>query len=72
MEELYEPFGEEWQKEILTMPKKAIVGLYRYECISRISNEGIMQKRIVRFYFDCDDDHKQKLKEAFRFIEDII
>ena len=30
----YEPYGEEWEKEIMQFSKKAIISFYKRSCIS--------------------------------------
>lgn len=35
MPENYTPYGPEWEKEVMKMPKKAIIQLYKNQCIQR-------------------------------------
>lgn len=32
MEDNYEPYGEEWEKEVMKLPKKMIVDMYKKVC----------------------------------------
>jgi predicted Zn-dependent protease with MMP-like domain len=32
-DENYEPYGEEWEKELMKLPKKFIINMYRNVCI---------------------------------------
>ena len=40
-DEEYQPFGKEWRKDMMKLPKKVIVDMYRKSCIHReLEKEG--------------------------------
>lgn len=47
----YIPFGEEWEKQIMKMNKKFIVGLYRAVAMKQQENRDIL-KQIAQFSYN--------------------
>lgn len=50
----YIPFGEEWEKEIMKMPKKYIIGMYRANCIR--NKEIISALTKISHFSDCGNE----------------
>ena len=38
MDKEFVPFGEEWEAEVMKLPKKVIIGLYRNVCLENNKN----------------------------------
>lgn len=43
-EEYYEPFGEEWEKSVMRIPKATIVKMFRKVCIEKLRLEEKMKE----------------------------
>ena len=52
--ENYEPFGEEWEKELMKLPKKYIINLYRNVCTQIKDKEVEIKELEIMYSAACD------------------
>lgn len=53
-DENYEPFGEEWEKELMKLPKKYIIGLYKGVCEKLQDREAEIKELEIMYSEACD------------------
>lgn len=64
--ENYEPYGDEWEKEVMKLPKKMIVDMYRNVCI-KLKDKEVEVVELEIMLKDIQDDvdmWKEAVKEA--------
>ena len=59
MDKEFVPFGEEWEAEVMKLPKKVIIGLYRNVCLENNKNiplDAEVSDDFCIWKYDEDDD----------------
>jgi hypothetical protein len=49
MSEEYEPFGEEWKRELRKLSKETLIHLYRVKCIERLVLHDYTKNECIAF-----------------------
>lgn len=62
--ENYVPFGEEWEAELLKLPKKQLVAMYRNACIQRIQAKAVIQQTKISI--------PEKLFERLEYFRELL
>lgn len=52
MEDNYEPFGIEWELEVMKIPKKVIVDMYRKSRVEAISEIASLKSELDQLKFE--------------------
>ena len=47
--EEYEPFGQEWQKEMMKLSKNELIHLYRIKCIKKLTLHDYTRQKCIAF-----------------------
>lgn len=53
-DENYEPYGEEWEKELMKLPKKYLINLYRNVC-EKLQDKEAEIKELEIMYQEADE-----------------
>ncbi|OQB03950.1 MAG: hypothetical protein BWY21_02124 [Parcubacteria group bacterium ADurb.Bin216] len=64
----YEPYGEEWEKHLMTLPKKFIINMYRNLCERYKDKEAEVKELEIMYSEACDaaGSYEQRAQEAER------
>ena len=54
-DENYEPYGEEWEKHLMTLPKKFIINMYRNVCEKLRDKETEIKELEIMYSEACAD-----------------
>lgn len=71
-DENYEPYGEEWEKHLMTLPKKFIINMYRDVCIKLQDKEAEIKELEIMYGEACDAAgmYQERAIEAEKYVRD--
>lgn len=71
-DENYEPYGEEWEKYLMTLPKKFIIDLYREVCKKLQDRETEIKELEIMYSEACDAAgmYQERAIEAEKYVRD--
>lgn len=71
-DENYEPYGEEWEKHLMTLPKKFIINMYRDVCIKLQDREAEIKELEIMYSEACDAAgmYEERAREAEKYARD--
>lgn len=71
-DENYEPYGAEWEKELMKLPKKFIINMYRNVCIKLQDKEAEIKEMEIMYGEACDAAgmYQERAIEAEKYARD--